>query len=240
MFGRRKRHAADGNRDPSSGQTIEPPAVADSASQMAPEAVSSISSGLSFVGKIAGKGTLTIFGHVEGELQASNIQISDGAQVDGNIVAEELTIGGRVKGTIRANRVRLNSTAVVDGDIFHRSIAIEENARFEGVCRWQENASDTPSRASAKLPRVRASNNGSRKNKTHLKISNAKGNAHELTTHEGSPELLPRNGSGDLIKHNGSAELLPHKGPGELATHERRDGSPAHDASPGLLPNHDP
>ena len=160
--------------------------------QTAPGTISSISSGLSFVGKIAGKGTLTIFGHVEGELQASIIQISDGAQVDGNIVAEELTIGGRVKGTIRANRVRLNSTAVVDGNIFHQSIAIEENAHFEGTCRCQENAADTPSRTSVKLPRVRASNNGSRKGK---KISNAKRNAHELTTHDGSPELLPRNGS---------------------------------------------
>ena len=196
-------------------------AVADLAPQTAPETISSISSGLTFVGKIAGKGTLTIFGHVEGELQASIIQISDGAQIDRNIVAEELTIGGRVKGTIRANRVRLNSTAVVDGDIFHQSIAIEENARFEGTCRWQENAADTPSRTSVKLPRVRASNNGGRKGKAHLKTSNAKGNAHELTTHDGSPELLSRNGSA------------------ELTTHERTDKSPAHEASPGLLPNND-
>jgi cytoskeletal protein CcmA (bactofilin family) len=181
--------------------------------------VSSISSGLTFVGKIAGKGTLTIFGHLEGEVQASIVQISDGAQVDGNILAEELTIGGRVKGTIRANRVKLKSTAVVDGDIFHQSIAIEENARFQGVCRWQENAADTPPRASGKLPRARTTNNGSRKGKTHLKISNAKGNAHDLITHEGSPELLPRNGSGELTAHDGKDEL------------------PAHDGSPGLLPN---
>jgi cytoskeletal protein CcmA (bactofilin family) len=34
----------------------------------------------------------------------------------------------------------LNSTAVVEGDIFHRSLAIEENARFEGSSRRQENA----------------------------------------------------------------------------------------------------
>jgi cytoskeletal protein CcmA (bactofilin family) len=41
----------------------------------------------------------------------------------------------RVKGTIRANRVKLNSTAVVDGDIYHWSLAIEENAPFEGMSR---------------------------------------------------------------------------------------------------------
>jgi len=32
-----------------------------------PEAASSISAGLSIVGKIVGRGTLTIFGHVEGD-----------------------------------------------------------------------------------------------------------------------------------------------------------------------------
>jgi cytoskeletal protein CcmA (bactofilin family) len=112
----------------------------------APEEISFISSGLSIVGKIVGHGTVAIFGHVEGELHASTIQISDGAQVEGNIVAEELTIGGHVKGTIHANRVKLNSTAVVEGDIFHRSLAIEENAQFEGMSRRQENVIDTPSR----------------------------------------------------------------------------------------------
>ena len=111
----------------------------------APEAISSIGSGLSIVGKIVGHGALVIFGHVEGELHASTIQISDGAQVEGNIIAEELTIGGRVKGTIRANRVKLNSTAVVEGDIYHRSLAIEENAQFEGMSKRQEKPIETPS-----------------------------------------------------------------------------------------------
>ena len=83
-------------------------------------------------------------------MHASTVQIGDGAQVEGDIVAEELTIGGRVKGTIHANRVKLNSTAVVEGDIYHRSLAIEENAQFEGMSRRQENAIDTPSLVPAK------------------------------------------------------------------------------------------
>ena len=74
---------------------------------LAPEAISSISSGLSIVGKIVGNGRLAIFGQLEGEVHASTVQIGDGAKVEGNIIAEELTIGGRVKGTIRANRVKL-------------------------------------------------------------------------------------------------------------------------------------
>ena len=123
-----------------------------------PEMASSISSGLSIVGKIVGQGKLAIFGHVEGEVHASTVQIGDGAQVEGDIVAEELTIGGRVKGSIHAKRVKLNSTAVVDGDIYHRSLAIEENAHFEGMSRRQENVIDTPSLAPAKRSPAKAIN----------------------------------------------------------------------------------
>src|ERR1700730_9701535 len=112
-------------------------------SKAAPE-VSSISSGLSIVGKIVGHGSLTIFGHGEGQLHASTVLIAKGAEMEGDVVAEELTIGGHVKGTIHANRVKLNSTAVVEGDIFHRTLAIEENAQFEGLSKREDKAVDVP------------------------------------------------------------------------------------------------
>jgi cytoskeletal protein CcmA (bactofilin family) len=155
MFGKSKGNAADTNRDSSSVQDVKRSIVGHSA---APGAASSVSSGLSIVGKIVGEGTLEIFGHVEGEVHASTVQIGDGAKVEGNIVAEELTIGGRVKGTIHANRVKLNSTAVVEGDIYHRSLAIEENAQFEGMSRRQENVIDTPSLVPAQRSQAHAIN----------------------------------------------------------------------------------
>ena len=150
MFGISKDNAADNNRDSATAPEMKRPAVAYSATAAATEATSSISAGLSIVGKIVGQGRLSILGHVEGEVHASTVQVGDGAEVEGNIVAEELTIGGRVKGTIHANRVKLNSTAVVEGDIYHRSLAIEENAQFEGMSRRQENVIDTPSLVPAK------------------------------------------------------------------------------------------
>ena len=52
-----------------------------------PEAASSISSGLSIVGKIIGNGALTI-GHVEGEVRASTIVIVEGAQIEGEVSTE--------------------------------------------------------------------------------------------------------------------------------------------------------
>jgi cytoskeletal protein CcmA (bactofilin family) len=155
MFGKSNGNAPDSTRDSSSVPEAKHSTAGHS---VAPEANSSISSGLSIVGKIVGQGRLVIFGHVEGEVHASAVQIGDGAEVVGDIVAEELTIGGRVKGAIHANRVKLTSTAVVEGDIYHRSLAIEENAQFEGMSKRQENAIDTLSRAPAKRSQAKAIN----------------------------------------------------------------------------------
>jgi cytoskeletal protein CcmA (bactofilin family) len=106
------------------------------------EEASSISAGLSIVGKITGRGALTIFGHVEGELRASTVVIAEGAEMVGDVVAEDLTINGHIKGTIHANRVRLGGAGVAEGDIFHQTLAIEENARFEGMSRRNETVID--------------------------------------------------------------------------------------------------
>jgi cytoskeletal protein CcmA (bactofilin family) len=112
------------------------------ASAAAPDAASSISAGMTIIGKFVGDGAVKVFGRIEGELQAANVLIYDGAQVEGNVVAQDLTIGGRVKGTVHAVRVKLQGTAVVEGDIFHRSLSIEENARFEGSSRREDNLPD--------------------------------------------------------------------------------------------------
>jgi cytoskeletal protein CcmA (bactofilin family) len=127
-----------------------------------PEAASSISSGLSIIGKIIGHGALTIFGRVEGEVRASTVVIAEGAQMLGDVVAEELTVGGQIKGAIYANRVKLNSTGAVEGDIFHRTLAIDENARFEGRSRRNENPIDTASRVQTDRRAASIDGNGER------------------------------------------------------------------------------
>ncbi len=126
MFGRGK----------SVGQAwrVQPPQRSPLA-QHPSETISFISSEMTLVGKIICKGVIRVCGLIEGELNASNALIADGARIRGEIVAEELTVGGRVKGNIHALRVKLQGTAVVEGDIFHRSLSIEENAWFEGCSR---------------------------------------------------------------------------------------------------------
>jgi len=117
---------------------VEPPAAAK------PETVSNIGSSMSIVGQVVCTGQARVFGRVEGELRASELLIGSGSQVEGTVVAQEVTVRGHVKGTIRAVRVRLEDGASVEGDIFHRSLAIEEGAVFDGSSRRVDNPTDAP------------------------------------------------------------------------------------------------
>ena len=106
---------------------------------------SCIGSDMSIVGKIECNGPAQVFGRIEGELRASELLISDGAQIEGSIIAQNVTIRGRVKGTIRADRVKLQNGGAVEGDIFHQSLSIDENSQFEGSSRRVENPIDSSS-----------------------------------------------------------------------------------------------
>jgi cytoskeletal protein CcmA (bactofilin family) len=119
-----------------------------------PDAVCSIGSGTSIVGNITCDGPAQFYGHIEGEVRGSELLIGDGAEVVGNVIAQEVTVRGRVKGTIRAVRVKLQATGTVEGDIFHRALSIEDTALFEGSSRRVENPMETPVKALDKpMPR---------------------------------------------------------------------------------------
>jgi cytoskeletal protein CcmA (bactofilin family) len=113
----------------------------------ASEKVSTLGPGMSIVGKIDCQGTLHIYGRIEGELRATNVLIGNGAQFDGNVIAQGVTIDGRLTGSIHATRVSLQSNAVVDGDIFHRVLSIDERAQFEGSSRRVDNPTDAATSA---------------------------------------------------------------------------------------------
>jgi cytoskeletal protein CcmA (bactofilin family) len=121
-------------------QSLQRSALARSTTALQPlQTISSLSSEMTVVGKIVCKGVLKIYGLVEGEVNASNALVADGARIRGDIVAEELTVAGRVEGDIYALRVKLQGTAVVEGDIYHRSLSMDEHARFEGCSRPENN-----------------------------------------------------------------------------------------------------
>jgi cytoskeletal protein CcmA (bactofilin family) len=120
------------------------------------ETGSCIGSGMWIVGNIECKGPAQVFGRIEGELRGSDLLISDGAQIEGSVVAQNVTVCGRVEGTIRAVRVKLQNGGAVEGDIFHRSLSIDENSQFEGSSRWVENPIVVRSRVTFFIGRCRS------------------------------------------------------------------------------------
>jgi cytoskeletal protein CcmA (bactofilin family) len=108
------------------------------------DSVSTLGPGIVITGNIICEGSTQIFGRVTGDIQAAQIVIGDGAQVEGNITALEVTINGAFKGTIRGNNVRLKGTASVEGEIFSKSLTVEENVQFEGMSRKLDKPIDLP------------------------------------------------------------------------------------------------
>src|SRR5215831_15065955 len=115
------------------GRTVQPHDQAWARSEPTKAGTAScIGSDTSIVGKIECDGPAQVFGRIEGEVRASDLLISDGAHIEGSVIAQNVTVYGRVKGTIRAVRVKLQNGGAVEGDIFHRSLSIDENSQFEG------------------------------------------------------------------------------------------------------------
>jgi cytoskeletal protein CcmA (bactofilin family) len=71
---------------------------------------SCIGSGMSIVGNIECKGQAQVFGRIEGELRASDLLISDGARVEGNVIARNVTVCGR----ITMKKIMMRPCAVVN------------------------------------------------------------------------------------------------------------------------------
>jgi cytoskeletal protein CcmA (bactofilin family) len=121
-----------------------------------PETICSIGAGTSIVGNITCDGPAQFYGHIEGEVRGSELLIGEGADIVGNVIAQEVTIRGRIKGTIRAVRVKLQAGGTVEGDIFHRSLSVEDTALFEGSSRRVENPMETAKAPDKPRPQLAA------------------------------------------------------------------------------------
>jgi len=147
-----KDRTASGSAAEVVGRVVQPDQWARSEPTTKSGMASCIGSDMSIVGNIECKGPAQVFGRIEGEVRASDLQINDGAQIEGSVIAQNVTVCGRVKGTIRAVRVKLQNGGAVEGDIFHKSLSIDENSQFEGSSRRVENPTDPSSSVDAKVP----------------------------------------------------------------------------------------
>jgi len=97
-----------------------------------------IGSDLIIIGNLESKGEVTVEGQIQGDIHCAMLLVGENAQVTGGILAEEVVVRGSVLGSIRGNKVTLQSTAHVEGDVFHKALAIEQGAFFEGKSRRSE------------------------------------------------------------------------------------------------------
>lgn len=87
-----------------------------------------------FNGLLQCDGSLRIDGHGEGTIEtAGNVIIGAGAQVTGDITAENVSVSGTVKGNITARgRLEILSTGRVWADITAASFLIDDGGFFRG------------------------------------------------------------------------------------------------------------
>lgn len=117
--------------------------VASASSSQEGTALSVIATGMRIVGDVESSGVIKVDGRIDGSVtQARQVLLGRGANIKGNIVAEEVVIGGTVEGGIRASeRLELQASALVNGDIETKSIVVLEGARINGAVRMTDLAS---------------------------------------------------------------------------------------------------
>jgi cytoskeletal protein CcmA (bactofilin family) len=115
-----------------------PPAVPNARPAPAARASGSasvIGTDLTITGNLESKGEVQIEGEVQGDIHAQRIVIGERAHITGALIAEEVVVRGTVQGSIRGNSVTFQSSSRIEGDVFHKSLAIEQGAFFEGKSR---------------------------------------------------------------------------------------------------------
>ncbi len=111
-----------------------------------------IGADLAITGNLESKGEVQVEGEVQGDIHAQRIVIGERARITGALIAEEVVVRGSVQGSIRGNSVTFQSSSRIEGDVFHKSLAIEQGAYFEGKSRRAEDPMSMPRSANGVPP----------------------------------------------------------------------------------------
>ena len=86
-------------------------------------------------GDLICSGAIHVDGRIEGDIQSHEVVIGESATIHGNIQGDNIRICGSVEGQIKGDFICLTKTARVRGDVLHKSLAIEQGAFIEGMCK---------------------------------------------------------------------------------------------------------
>lgn len=96
--------------------------------------LSIIARDMTVTGDMQTEGVVKVEGRVHGTIRAtSQVIISPGATIEGDVFTNEAVIAGEIQGTIRAaERVELQASALIRGDIYTPRISVLEGGRVSG------------------------------------------------------------------------------------------------------------
>jgi len=94
---------------------------------------------IKFTGKISSKGTVSIDGHLMGEVSSiENLIVGEAAVIESNLDVSSVVLYGEVRGNINAfDTIEIFSTGKVYGDILSPSVSIEHGAVIDGRCTFK-------------------------------------------------------------------------------------------------------
>ena len=82
-------------------------------------------------GKITEKDDVILGCKFDGNIVANKVSLSDTADINGNINANEISVHGKINGSLTAKKVKINKGCNFEGDVVGESISIEEGANIK-------------------------------------------------------------------------------------------------------------
>ena len=98
-----------------------------------------INAGVQLVGTIKGIGDVVLHGALEGDVRLSGILVlGKSGKIRGKIEARNVVVEGDFEGIIKATeKVEIRDGGKCKGDVFTATIAVSENAYFEGNVKME-------------------------------------------------------------------------------------------------------
>ena len=98
-----------------------------------------ITAGVQLIGTIKGIPDVILYGTLEGDIQLSGMLVlGKSGKIRGKINAKNVVVEGDFEGIIRAaEKVEIRDGGKCKGDIFTATIAVSENAYFEGNVKME-------------------------------------------------------------------------------------------------------
>lgn len=82
-------------------------------------------------GKLVEKDNLVLGCNFEGNIVADKLEITQAANIVGNINANSVDIQGKIKGEITAKKVGIKKLSNIEGEIIAESLSIEDGANLK-------------------------------------------------------------------------------------------------------------